>query len=624
MNNIWKYILLFTLALPLSCRNVEEYDVVVVGGSTSGTSAAIQAARCGAKVLLVEECPWLGGMLTSAGVSATDGNYGLRGGIWAEFRDSLEARYGGSEALKTGWVSNIQFSPAVGNSIFQNMAAREENLELSLGMTVEKVSRTTSGWSMDIVSVSERKAVRKIYTKILVDATELGDIAKTVGVPYRVGMDSRYETGEEWAPEERVDIVQDMTYVLTLQEYEHSVPSVEPDGYDPSEFNCCCRSHLCPSNPYDWSPAYMMAYGKLPGGKYMINWPLHGNDFYCNIIDMSREERESVLEAARQKSLRFLYFLQTELGFTNLGLAENEYATKDKLPFYPYYRESRRIYGEITFTLNDIIAPYNQDDALYRTAIASGDYPVDQHHNSYSGIPPLPQLSFPKIPSYGLPLGVMIPKGFENLLVIEKSISVTNIVNGTTRLQPVVLQLGQAAGVLAAEAAKLGCTPSKVSVRRVQTQLLEDGVYLLPLLDAAPYSPEFVSVQKIALTGILKYFPRHHDWVNESWLDADKSMCMQDLAEGLEEFYSQAGKHFSFGHVNEGVADIFFVSHLFSIILGITEDEAEIMAFSALRSVYDKDFVGNTNLTRGECAVLLDKVLDPFGTYEVNLNGSIL
>ena len=62
------------LVLSVQCTVRErEYDVLVIGGGTSGTAAAIQAARSGADVLLVEEFGWLGGMLTSAGVSATDG-----------------------------------------------------------------------------------------------------------------------------------------------------------------------------------------------------------------------------------------------------------------------------------------------------------------------------------------------------------------------------------------------------------------------------------------------------------------------------------------------------------------------------------------------------------------------
>ena len=54
----------------------------------------------------------------------------------------------------------------------------------------------------------------------------------------------------------------------------------------------------------------------------------------------------------------FLYFIQHELGYNTLGLADDEYPTEDKLPFIPYYRESRRIHGKVRFTLNHIVAPY--------------------------------------------------------------------------------------------------------------------------------------------------------------------------------------------------------------------------------------------------------------------------
>lgn len=59
--------------------------MLVVGGGASGVAAGIQSARLGVNTLIIEETPWLGGMLTSAGVSAVDGNYRLPAGIWGNF-----------------------------------------------------------------------------------------------------------------------------------------------------------------------------------------------------------------------------------------------------------------------------------------------------------------------------------------------------------------------------------------------------------------------------------------------------------------------------------------------------------------------------------------------------------
>ena len=76
------------LGLQLCIATVIKTDVLIIGGGASGTTAGIQSARQGVKTIITEESSWLGGMLTSAGVSAIDGNHKMPGGLWGEFRDS--------------------------------------------------------------------------------------------------------------------------------------------------------------------------------------------------------------------------------------------------------------------------------------------------------------------------------------------------------------------------------------------------------------------------------------------------------------------------------------------------------------------------------------------------------
>ena len=146
--------LLLSLSLILTncdtTSNQEVYDVVVVGGGTSGIAAGVSSARLGAKTLLIEQGPWLGGMLTSAGVSAVDGNNKLPSGFWGEFRDSLVGRYGSLDAMKTGWVSNTLFEPHIGNDIFHNIAKAESNLTLKMNQSWNTIYRVEPYWVIEL------------------------------------------------------------------------------------------------------------------------------------------------------------------------------------------------------------------------------------------------------------------------------------------------------------------------------------------------------------------------------------------------------------------------------------------------------------------------------------------
>ena len=467
----------------LSCT--QKYDVVIVGGGTGGTTAAIEAARGGAKVLVVESTPWLGGMLTSAGVSAIDGNYRLRGGLFGEFTDSLAHRYGGYEKLKSGWVSNILFNPAVGAEVLRNMACKA-GVELKMKTELSGAGQKADGWLLTLSDGSRVKA------RILVDGTELGDVARMVGA---AELEDRVAT-------------QDMTYVAIVKEYPQPVTPVKPEGYDPRYYQSCCDT---------WDKDMMLSYGRLPDGYYMLNWPQGGNDIWIDYIDMSPQERADAFEKAKLRTLGYIYYLQTELGFTHIGLADDVYPTEDRLPFFPYFREARRIAGRDTMTVTAAQEPYRFD--LYTRAVAVGDYPVDHHHKQHPRHEELSHLWYGKIPSFSVPLGVVIPVETENFLVADKAMSSSWEMNGSTRLQPVVMGVGQAAGALAALAVKKGLKPHEVPVSDVQSVLLDHGCYLLPFLDLKPSDPGFRELQEKGIRGEVKGTGRTVGWANETWVN---------------------------------------------------------------------------------------------------------
>jgi hypothetical protein len=164
-----------------------------------------------------------------------------------------------------------------------------------------------------------------------------------------------------------------------------------------------------------------------------------------------------------------------------------------------------------------ISSPYTTKDALYRTGIAVGDYPIDHHHKKNAAAPQ--HLDFYPVPSFNIPLGALIPAQYSNFIVAEKSISVSNIVNGTTRLQPCVLQIGQAAGTLAAISLRTGQAVQEVSIRKVQASLLEAGVYIMPFIDVPNDHPHFIATQKIGAIGLLRGRGVPVGWANQTYFD---------------------------------------------------------------------------------------------------------
>ncbi|MCY7284421.1 MAG: FAD-dependent oxidoreductase, partial [Cyanobacteria bacterium CAN_BIN43] len=160
-------------------------EVLIVGGGAGGTAAAIQAARRGAQTILVSEFSWLGGMLTSAGVTAPDGNelLAFQTGIWGAFIKELQQRQ--PQGLDHGWVSFFTYDPRIGAKIFADWVRALPNLRWISSQTpleVEKQGTRITG---------VRFADFLIRAEIILDGTELGDVLALAEVPYRWGWEWR-------------------------------------------------------------------------------------------------------------------------------------------------------------------------------------------------------------------------------------------------------------------------------------------------------------------------------------------------------------------------------------------------------------------------------------------------
>ena len=606
-----------------------ETDVLVVGGGTGGTAAALQSARLGARTIVAEPTPWLGGMLSAAGVSATDGNHRLPSGIWREFRERIYAHYGGPDAVSTGWVSNTQFEPHVADRIFKEMAAAEPSLRVLFRhrfVDVVKEGGRVRGAVLEDLATGRRVEVR---AKVVVDGTDLGDVLARAGAAFDLGLEADSVSGETAGIPASSDVVQDLTWCAILKDYgpgtDRTIP--RPEGYDPAEFDCSsttrCKDATREKPTVD--ARKMLDYARLPGGKYLVNWPNHGNDTYLNVVGLDDAAREKALEAAKARTLRFVYFIQDELGFRNLGLADDEYPTKDLLPFIPYHREGRRLRGVVRFTARDIAEPFGSREALYRTGISVGDYPIDHHHKRNPAAPQ--HLWFVPVPSFSVPLGALVPETLDGLVVADKAISVSNIANGTTRLQPVVLLTGQAAGALAALAARGGVEPRSVPVRDVQRALLGAGAFLLPYLDVPPDHPQFARIQRVGATGILKGKGVPHQWANQTWFYPDFPIDAATLQQGLLEFEKVEGPAADGRPLTAAEAVTMLANYRVALLkkdkvrFAALEEKPSRSGEELWRALGLGVYAPERLVTRGEAAALVDEVLDPFALKPVDHRG---
>lgn len=609
-------LVLVTLAIAKSNgQNLIRTDVLVVGASASGTAAAIQSARMGVNTLLVSENEWLGGMITAAGVSAFDGNHNMPSGIWAEFREHLYKVYGGPSKVSTGWVSNTLFEPHVGDSLFKVMTAALPKLRILYNHRFEKAITIGKSVKGAVVLDEKNKRSIKITATIVIDATELGDVMASANIPFDIGMEASHLTGEDVNIPETNDIIQDLTYVAILKDYGKGVDRTipKPDNYDPMEFDGCCNEFSSKPEKLttNVTAEKMLEYGKLPNGKYMINWPGKGNDIYLNIISLTYEQRQEELKKAKAKTLRFLYFMQTQFGFKHLDLADDEFPTEDRLPLIPYHRESRRLRGVVRFKLQHISRPFEQPEALYRTGIAVGDYPVDHHHRENLNAPQ--HLGFYPIPSFNLPIGVLLPPKHKGIIVAEKSTSISNVVNGTTRLQPIVTLTGQAAGTLAALCIAKKKQPRQVSIRQVQQKLLDDKAYIMPYYDVKPNHPHFEAIQKIGATGILKGKGEPYQWANRTWFYPDSLVNSAAFIKDFEPF----------GKINTPLSQHLTIGEAINAVKHAagkkTGDAAKIQKLWTNWGL--SDYNTSRTISRAELAVLLDKTLKPFKSKQINHMG---
>ncbi len=235
----------FLLGLPLTAipQAVEQFDLVVYGGTSAGVSAAIQASRMGKTVVLIEPGNRIGG-LTTGGLGQTDiGNKQAIGGIAREFYENVKKHYrqpeswkwqkreeyrdGGQTRTDSGDEAMWTFEPSAALKILHQMLGLEKRITLVYGQRLDRKNGVTKK-KVAIASIAMESG--KVYSgRVYIDATYEGDLMASAGVSYTVGRESNKEYGETLNGVHTADTARTLTNRVSSDSINHNFAK----GVDP-------------------------------------------------------------------------------------------------------------------------------------------------------------------------------------------------------------------------------------------------------------------------------------------------------------------------------------------------------------------------------------------------------
>ncbi len=512
------------------CVNQKIYDVVVYGGSSAGVIAAVQAARMGASVVLIEPGKHLGG-LTSGGLGKTDtGDKSVIGGLSREFYQRLKKHYDNPDAWQYEKQSDYKgysveedaiwgFEPKVAEKIYEQMinevnilVLKEERLDLNNGVLVDqrrvKIIRMESGLS--------------IRGKMFIDATYEGDLMAKAGVSYATGRESNKTYGETLNGVQKNNAVyhnlqkgvdpfivkgnpasgllpgvhgedpgqegegdhriQAYCFRMCLTDVvENRIPFPKPEGYDESRYELLFRNFEAGEKGIPWLP------GMMPNRKTDTN---NRTGFSTDNINMNYDYpdadykiRERIFKEHEiyQKGLmwtlanhpRVPEHVRNEV--SKWGLAKDEFTDNDNWPHQLYIREARRMVGDYVMMENDCKCVRIVDDP-----VGLGSYNMDSHNTqryvteegyarNEGDIQVSPQ------GAYLISYRSIVPKRNEiNNLFVPVCLSASHIAYGSIRMEPVFMILGQSAATAAVMAINEDIHIQDLDYERLKEILLKD------------------------------------------------------------------------------------------------------------------------------------------------------
>ncbi len=451
--------------------NTLVFDVVIIGGGSAGFGAAYAASTSGAKTLLIERLPGIGGMSVYGGVNCWEPGYGGRGVHLKLARELMSSGQGcviyddgrpvGPERpfvwcvptnhaySDTFKVPDAEHVHDVGHFMFEPAALSDIMLrylnEAGCAVMLNTAfigagcgERTVNGVTVRDGAGSEYSVKGKIY----IDCTDSADVAGSCGCDRTIGEDPESDFHEYSAPEKgSEDNINGVSLIFRCSP--DDMASVPSDGCGDPEFLQRLENR-----------AVYSVINQYPNGDINVNMlpTMNGREYTKagNNADRIMKDRVSA----------YFNWLRSTFGL--------RYRLKSIFPVHGV-RESYRIRGRYVLNENDLRAGmYEQKHK--ESLIAFADHMIDVHGTSDMKHRLTPHLQIP----YGIPYECLLPCEYDNLLVASHGSSFTHIAASSARLSRTMIAIGEAAGYAASISAAHGKMPADIDISLLRKKCRTD------------------------------------------------------------------------------------------------------------------------------------------------------
>lgn len=452
------------LVSPGKAQDAGSYDLVVAGGGIAGCCAAVSAARLGLKVALIQNRPVLGGNNSSevrvglSGLIAQQpypeiGNLmdELGGvGFWTEKEAEWQPDTDRSRQIRALLGKHPEkmthnAGPASNYEDDKKLALIRAHDNIDLYLNTDVCGAAMKGGKIAYVTGRDICTGRETLFRgrLFADCTGDGTLGYLSGADFRIGRESRAETGEARAPE----TADSLTMGTSVQWYSTDTGSEQP----------------FPDCP----------------------WALQFSEQTCIPITRGEWDWEAGLDRDQIMDIEYVRDHALRAVYGNWAYLKNHWSGRESysdlaLEWVAYVggkRESRRLLGDVVLTETDILEGREFEDASFTTT-----WGIDLHFPKQvpgvEGEPFLAVSESPSISPYAVPYRCLYSRNVGNLFMAGRDISVTHVALGTVRVMRTGGMMGEVVGMAASICSRYGTTPRGVYERHLPElqALMTEGV----------------------------------------------------------------------------------------------------------------------------------------------------